>query len=284
MKKQRRQIFAQAAQAAARNQDWASIGLTPPPVPAKDHIPPRMRSGSGTSRTTATSDSAGDPEYSSQSPSYSQPSSGSRTGYSNQPQHRTNVSGSSTSLFGTSKPLTLSPPPHQATALTPIANRVRELDAGAMEKYLNRNRSGSSSTENNGSTLSSTQGEDDLSDLVSGSVTPRRLRPSASANQLRNGTRTETISDSRHRAGTSPVAARGGLAPLARAPSGSRSLRSMPSTDGLSMEPPIAAEGQSTPTSGHRKGFHHILSRHGFDPSASSSHRRGLSAASVRGS
>jgi hypothetical protein len=116
-----------------------------------------------------------------------------------------------------------------ASALSPIASRVREQDASAMEAYLRRNRSGSGSTdvkttEPAGPSPAAPLGKtpvssgpslngDGLASLpdVSGSVAARRhLRPSFSAAQLRKGpfivtTHTPHETTSRNRAGTNPT-------------------------------------------------------------------------------
>lgn len=221
----------------------------PPQVPPKtQHLTPRMRSGSGTSRTTATSDSgdldsnslmAGHQSQSSYSASSSpsQPSAGSASSFHHQglPGYHTPQmasTSSSTTTFVSPPPAvqgsTLSPPLNPASALSPIANRMRERDADAMEKYLRRNRSGSqgtASTDNrsqNGSNYSSagpSANGDDITSLnpipISGATTPRKLRPSMSAAQLRtksdppalpsngNGV-VHTQAESRHRSGTNP--------------------------------------------------------------------------------
>jgi hypothetical protein len=289
----------------------------------------RMRSGSGTSRTTATSES-GDPELMLQgqlSSSPSQPSTGSSTCFfvqSNSSHHTPHVpSTSSVSTFptpGASKNSTLAAPPNPnpASALSPIASRMRERDADAMEKYLNRNRSGSqgtaSTTDNksqNGSHFASagpSSNGDDITALMSGSVTPRRLRPSVSAAQLRT-THTNSANtphpESRNRSGTSPSTTRGAISPLpslARSSSTSKSLRSIASAEKLSFddsgsytgppsqyarfpEPPVVTEDHTTPTNGRRKAFH-ILAKplQTLEASTNSSHRRGMSSTSVRGS
>jgi len=184
-----------------------------------------------------------------------------------------------------------------------------------MEKYLNRNRSGSqgtASTDNksqNGSQFAGGGPSSHYDDVTSGTMTPRKLRPSASAAQLRTtqGGQGSSITqtDSRNRSGTSSSASRGPISTLpllARSSSTSKSLRSIASADRLTFEdsesytgppsqyarfpePPIAAENHATPTNGRRKAFH-ILGKplQTFDTSASSSHRRGMSSASIRGS
>lgn len=241
-KKSRRHIFAQAA---ARGNEWGGLGSTnpPPPPPSFTKPPPngsaRMRSGSGGSRTTATSDS-GDFEGASlmapgqsatPSPSQSSPYS---NGTSYGSGHTSNTSGnvSSTSSTGTFSASSPGPPlapviPNPAAALSPIATRMRERDADAMEKYMRRNRSGSASTDTksqNGSTFSSagpSANGDDISslssNLASGTSTPRKvLRPSLSAAQLRSNTQTPSIITTnvtppdtfRSRSGTNPTSTR----------------------------------------------------------------------------
>lgn len=305
--------------------------MNAPPVPPKmmrGNVP-RMRSGSGTSRTTATSDSdslaPGPQSHSSFSPSSSpsQPSTRSASHFHNQqlPSHHTQVpSTNSTSTIPVSSPApsgsTLAAPNNPASALSPIANRMRERDADAMEKYLRRNRSGSqgtSSTENrsqNGSNYSSagplTNGNDTstLNHLpTSGSTTPRRLRPSFSAMQLRSGMPSNGIihaqPDSRHRSGTNPTRP-SPLPLLTRSSSTSTSPHSLISPDRSVVEetesfigppsqyakfpdPPLPIEDSTMPTAGRRKAFHHLLSKPlpSLEPSGTS-HRRGMSANSVR--
>jgi len=243
-KKSRRQIFAQAA---ARGNEWGSSApvVLPPPATKPPDGAARMRSGSGGSRTTATSDS-GDYDGSnlaalgpstlsaSSSSSPSQPSPYSNgTSYSS--GHAPSTSGnmssatSSTGTFSVSSPgPPLAPPLHNpAAALSPIATRMRERDADAMEKYMRRNRSGSASTDTKsqtGSTFSSagpSANGDDITSLSSnhgsGTSTPRKiLRPSLSAAQLRSHTQPPSIVTTnvtppdtfRSRAGTNPTAPR----------------------------------------------------------------------------
>jgi len=332
-KKQRRNIFAQAAQAASRGNEWG-VGLPNAlPVPVKDRMASRMRSGSGTSRTTATSDS-GDPDVMitgcQLSSSPSQPSTGSSSGFvqSHSSHYTPHVTSSNISTLpphsGTPKGSMIAPPSHPASALSPIASRMRERDADAMEKYLNRNRSGSQGTAStdtksqNGSHFTSagpSSNGDDITALMSGTITPRKLRPSVSAAQLRT-TQIQSSSGSgnvtpkhesisRNRSGTSPSTTRNATSPLpllARSTSTSKSLRSMGSVDRLSFddmasytgppsqfaqfpEPPVMAGDQSTPTNGRRKAFN-ILSKplQSFENSSTLSHRRGMSTNSARGS
>lgn len=203
-----------------------------------------------------------------------------------------------------------------------------------MEKYLLRNRSGSSSTDNY-SLTSSTNGSAQATSAtlpphgeeyfpsqdhehLSGSMTPRRLRPSYSAAQLRTPYEAaDSISnystpqgESRSRAGTGPSSStQGYIIPplnLNRSSSISNSLKSIISPDRAVQheaqsymgppsqyaqfpEPPLRSpEEVSTPTaqttSSRRKALH-ILGKPlpGFD-SSGASHKRGMSATSVRGS
>ncbi|KAH9853575.1 hypothetical protein C2E23DRAFT_821890 [Lenzites betulinus] len=238
-KKARRNVFQQAA---ARGTDWAATAARQvyPPSPREyafvNNGSVRMRSGSGTSRTTTTSDS-GDvlestPAQSSRfwsSPSRRPTALPSATHSAGQPS-----ASSSASTFGFA-PSPISQPgsatllpnggSNPASALSPIATRMRERDADAMEKYKMRQRSGSATT---ASTDSPSQNEpaspppapppkdDDISALSSlvtvGSVAPRRrLRPSASAAQLRTVPQpltipsNQSIQEPRSRSGTSPA-------------------------------------------------------------------------------
>lgn len=297
----------------------------PPPVPSKTRefrqATNRMRSGSGTSRTTATSDS-GELDSNGLAPQRSQ-SSLSASSSPSQPSAGQNSFSTHLSSTSSGPQLThsssLNPPPpnHPASALSPVATRMRERDADAMEKYMRRNRSGSqgtSSTDNksqNGSSFSSagpSADGDDISSLShltpSGSVTPRRLRPSMSAAQLRTTAEPLSIvantaqSENRNRSGTNPTASRPSLPMLSRSSSTSNSHPLMspesvfeesesytgpPSQYAQFPEPPLAAEDNSTPVAGRRLAFH-ILSKPLPDINGSSSHRRGMSAtASVRG-
>ncbi|KAI0307303.1 ankyrin repeat-containing domain protein [Multifurca ochricompacta] len=230
-----RRVFAQAAARAAELD-----GFEPPMKALGVGNSMRNRSGSAASYTTATSDS-GDVESLPSGYSYNSGIS------STSPQHtyRSGASSSgSTGTFSASSPTPafsysgnslLSSVSNPASALSPIASRVLEQDASAMEAYLRRNRSGSGSmdvrtvesaipspTAPLGSTPVSSGPSvngDDLASLpdVSGSVAPRRrLRPSLSAAQLRSHGKppfivtTHTSSQDvtptpRNRAGTNPT-------------------------------------------------------------------------------
>lgn len=179
----------------------------------------RNRSGSAASYTTATSDS-GDVE--------SLPS-----GYSSSSVHNTYRSASSSGSTGTFSassptPAFSHPASNPASALSPIASRVRKQDANAMEAYLRRNRSDSGSTDvravefpspaaHPGDTPISSEPSvngDNIASLPGVRGSRRRLRPSSSAAQLRNHTRPPFIVttaagsqdvSSRNRAGTNPT-------------------------------------------------------------------------------
>ncbi|KAF5387980.1 hypothetical protein D9615_000521 [Tricholomella constricta] len=332
-KKSRRNVFAQAAE---RGNEWGGsspIPMLPPNVPPKNRdTMPRMRSGSGTSRSTTTASDSGDmdsnglaPGHHSQS-SYSASSSPSQPSASNSYYHNQHLSGHLTpQMTATSSTLTVSGTPvNPASALSPIANRMRERDADAREKYLLRNRSGSqgtSSTDNrsqNGSHFASAGPSADGDDITalnhvphSGATTPRRLRPSVSAAQLRTvetsspAPTTHTIHtqpESRHRSGTNPSTrpSQPSQPLLTRSSSISTSPRSLTSPDRVLddnesyigppsqyaqfPEPPPVPEEISTPMANRRKAFH-LLSKPlpPIEQPASTSHRRGMSAASVRG-
>jgi uncharacterized protein len=212
----------------------------------------------------------------------------------------------------------LNPGRSATVGLSPIASRMLERDADAMEKYMQRNRSGSSSTDNrsqNGSAYSSTGPSaygDDLGVLnhKSGATTPRRLRPSASAAQLRTIPDSDSPpnlrflakaqSEQRHRAGTTPTQTTRPFG-LTRSSSNSTSPLSLeefteepnqsyagPSSQYAQFpEPPEYDDtGSGTPTNttaNRRKGFH-ILSKPlpGLEQHLNPNHRRGTSATSVR--
>ncbi|KZT74303.1 ankyrin [Daedalea quercina L-15889] len=231
-KKARRNVFAQAA---ARGTEW---GATPDPIlgpPPRAYFSngSRMRSGSGTSRTTNTSDS-GDmlDGYSSRShlspvSSLSPPRRPNPLPSGSYSPAQPSASSSGSASFSTASPSaqshlvppTLSSSTNPASALSPIATRMLERDADAMEKYKLRQRSGSgttASTDNQSANGSAPTPEDRKQPLITvGSVAPRRrLRPSASAAQLRTTPQPPAISPNpsisqqemaRHRSGTSPA-------------------------------------------------------------------------------
>ena len=223
LNKRARRVFAQAAARAAEldgfDPQMRTLGV--------GHAI-RNRSGSAASYTTATSDS-GDVESLPSGLSYNSgisspsPQNTYRSGASSSGSAST-FSASPTPGFSYSSSALLSSVSNPASALSPIASRVREQDASAMEAYLRRNRSGSGSTDVKttepaaplGSTPVSSGPSlngDGLSSLpdVSGSFAARRrLRPSFSAAQLRRGpfivtTPTPQETTSRNRAGTNPT-------------------------------------------------------------------------------
>ena len=232
-KRARRQVFAQAAQKGTERTPDAVI--PPPKVRHRNGSGShRLRSGSGASRmtggTTSESDFDGSPSllyghYTSNSPmsspsthSTNLPSAGSL------PHHYKQISAGTSSTFSVPSPsLSAHSSIHTQNTLSPIATRMLERDADAMEKYKRRNRSGSA-----GTTSTDTPSQTDsvghmngadleevvppMGALVNGSVQPRRLlRPSASAAQLRtNGSGPVLVSRGsqemlRSRSGTNPI-------------------------------------------------------------------------------
>lgn len=211
-KRARRNVFAQAAQKGTEK----ALDAAPPPPPKPQHRngtgSPRLRSGSGASRmtggTTSESDFDGSSpllhgHYTSISPmsspsthSTNLPSAGSISHH----YGRTYAGSASTfSVPSPSIPINTGLPTTQST-LSPIATRMLERDADAIEKYKRRNRSGSSGTTSTDAPsqtefIGHMNGVDreevipPMNSLVNGSVQPRRLlRPSASAAQLRSNT------------------------------------------------------------------------------------------------
>lgn len=131
-----------------------------------------------------------------------------------------------------------------ASVLSPIANRVRERDADAIEAYKKRNRSGSAGTQTSDSksttngittvstlpTINSSSSHLPIfSDTISTpplSLANRRLRPSVSAAQLRSpppptipSVAPLDLQTSRNRSGTTPTSTR--PSELAESPLGS---------------------------------------------------------------
>lgn len=276
------------AQAAARGSEWGG-GLVIDRtahllVRPKDFesVTARMRSGSGGSRTTATSDS-GDFDSVGLAPNVATSLSSLSSSASHHPRQPpqflhsppqrpdNSLSASSNGTFsvpspGPSQPLSLNPPPQ--TSLSPIVNRMRERDADEMEKYMRRNRSGSagtSSTDNKsqagltfGSVGSPASGDelDSISSLaITGTMASRRLlRPSFSAAQLRTSPSSVPIptqpaqSDaSRNRAGTNPSSVRPGQSSLSPTPIVSRASSSdCPRYEEKLVEEPQIYTGPST--------------------------------------
>ena len=230
-KRARRQVFAQAAQ---KGTERALDAVVPPPKiqHRNGSGSPRLRSGSGASRmtggTTSESDFDGSSSllhghYTSNSPmsspsthSTNLPSAGSIS------QHYNQTSAGAVSTFSIHSSSIHGLPGTQST-LSPIATRMLERDADAMEKYKRRNRSGSAGTTSTDApsqteSIGHLNGVDReevvpmMTSMVNGSVQPRRLlRPSASAAQLRsNGSGFGLISRGsqemlRSRSGTNPL-------------------------------------------------------------------------------
>ncbi|THV08419.1 ankyrin [Dendrothele bispora CBS 962.96] len=307
-KKMRRAIFAQAA---SRGSEMNGV----PPIPVSSHSGhsrsrdirspvPRLRSGSGTSRTTATSDS-GEFETNGLAAPHSQTSlsTSSSPSQSSAMMHlHPSYNHSTTPSF----PGALNPPANPSSALSQLASRVRERDADAMEKYMRRNRSESASTDNR-SVISSghSANADSVSSLnvfhSTGTSTPKRLRPSISASQLRQSPSIEVI-EVRARTGTTPTSTRPSHTFLTRSSSISntnspKSLSTLdsgvfeepetytgpPSQYAQFPEPPARVEEPSgIPVVTRRMGALQTLARPSLDALAVS-HRRGMSAASFRG-
>ena len=294
----------------ARGLEVNGLPTEPPSVPPRDRDTfSRARNGSGTSRTTVSDSGETDSSVftSNQSSLPSPPQTSAEPVL-----HHAVLSPASTATLvsSSSKPAVRSPPPSHVTALSPIATRVREMDADAMEKYMRRTRSGSQGTSSpNGSqqtTGAAIQDDEDTlarraRDLMS---MPKKLRPSASAAQLRtsldspmsNATATQPQTENRTRAGTNPTTARPTLSPipmLTRSTT-SDSLRSVfiaeqnDEDKSYTGPPSLYAEFPGPPDpqdpvtpANRRKGLHMLLKSSAAD---AVSHRRGMSATSVRGS
>lgn len=233
-KRARRQVFAQAAQKGTERTPDVVI---PPPTKMRHRNGSgshRLRSGSAASRmtggTTSESDFDGSSSllhghYTSNSPmsspsthSTNLPSAGSI------PHHYKQISAGTASTFSVPSPSlsATSGVPTSYNTLSPVATRMLERDADAIEKYKRRNRSGSAGTT---STDAPSQSESighlngaDWEEVVpqdafvNGSMQPRKfLRPSVSAAQLRtNGSGPGLVSRGsqemlRSRSGTSPI-------------------------------------------------------------------------------
>lgn len=288
------ELTKKSRRAGLQNGRPLDFGTSPPiniPPSMRDQVP-RMRSGSGTSRTTATSDSGDLDGHGQTSSSPSQPSTGSGSFFyspKTSTNHTAHVASASSMATFSGSLASLNP----VSALAPIANRVRTQDADARGKYMLRNRSGSSSTDNksqSGSAFTNAlaiHNELPSDRLHSGSMTPRRLRPSASAAQLRSR-HDSPAPGIRTRAGTNPMAS----TQLTRSSSITNSpfvpgrdaetYHGPPSQYARFPEPPPIQEDSSTPTAARRKAFQ-ILSKPLPPVDHSSNHRRGMSATAVRG-
>ncbi|KAI0750775.1 hypothetical protein C8Q80DRAFT_1153869 [Daedaleopsis nitida] len=283
-KKARRNVYQQAA---ARGNEWggaAHMQIYPPsprdPSYGKNNGG-RVRSGSGTSHTTTTSNS-GDvfdtsalPPSQSTSRFWSSPSrrpaplpSGSHSPAQPSASSTSSTFGFAASPVSQPNSATLLPNsnPNPASALSPIATRMRERDADAMEKYKLRQRSGSATTASTDSPSQNESGSppppapppkdtDDISklpSLVSGSVAPRRrLRPSASAAQLRTNPQPLTIpvnssQEPRSRSGTSPAMLKPTLNPFS-SPPGESSALPTPTQNSTAPRPSMSRSVNSQP-------------------------------------
>ncbi|KAJ3563370.1 hypothetical protein NP233_g8982 [Leucocoprinus birnbaumii] len=309
------EVTKKSRRVAVQNGRPVDFGLSTPiniPPGVRD-AGPRMRSGSGTSRTTTTSDS-GDVDGPSQTPrtTSSSPSQPSTTG-SGSFFYSPKSSGHNPQMPSTSSLATFSGPTAAGktssstinSVLSPITSRIREQDANARKNYMQRNRSESSSTDTRsqtGATYSSglTVHNETITDLPpTGAITPRRLRPSASAAQLRHTHDHPSHAENRSRAGTNPSAnpTPSPLPQLTRSSSTSNSVRTSSPSAGASEdptayhgppsqyakfpEPPPAQEDSTTPTTSRRKAFQ-ILSKPSHALDHSSNHRRGMSATATR--
>jgi len=246
-KRARRHVFAQAAQ---KGTERTPDVVVPPPIPPpklrhqNDNESHRLRSGSGASRmtggTTSESDFDGSSSllhghYTSNSPmsspsthSTNLPSAGSASQYYNQ------MSTGTSSTFSVPSPSLSanSGVPTTQSTLSPIATRMLERDADAMEKYKRRNRSGSAGTTSTDApsqtdSIGHLNGVDrdevvpPMNALVNGSVQPRRsLRPSASAAQLRGNVNGFALIS---RSSQEMLRSRSGTNPIEIPPSGSNS-------------------------------------------------------------
>lgn len=319
-KRIRRHVFAQVTAHGAK---WPADApeAVPPPASIRqrrrggsDSI--RMRSGSGGSRTTGTSDSdfespvliSGQLSYSpTSSPSHppSQLPSGTRT-----PRYNSTSAGTA-STFSVPSP-SVNSASNLSSVLSPIATRMLERDADAMQKYKSRTRSGSAGTAStdvvsqNGSSAGPSVNDEEIPPLnafMNGSVAPRRvLRPSASAAQLRSNVPSVVTPPTqdmlRTRSGTAPNGSSSGTQSGASSrpmaiPEGTLSESdddfSGPSTKYArfpsprpSPEKPLErkeSSGTTTPTSSRRLPFH-LLSKPlpSIDPQLI--HRRGASTTS----
>lgn len=290
-KNSRKNIYASKASERAAT-PTPPIAITPLPRDRDFRLQlPRTRSGSG---TTSTSDSGeldsngltpGPHSSHSVASSPSQPSASSMSHYHS--SHSGNLSQSSMAPYQSSL---------NNSALSSLANRVRERDADAIEKYRNRSESqGTSSTENrsqNGSYISA-NGDDSSSVNGLGSTTPKRLRPSISASQLRSTSpipSPQPSAEVRSRSGTHPTSPLAGPTPvLTRSTSVSvtspspdlETYTGPPSQYAQFPEPPVLEEGTSTMAS-RRMAFHPSTKHPHLEALSAAAHRRGMSAASVR--
>ena len=230
---------ARRQQAVARNQEL--IGALSPSSRVKHLLIDlldgtrglnRIRSSSGGSKAESIdanslfATSSSQPAFSvnsstSRLPPYSSPSLSHSSSFTAVSPLPSNQSGSVTSLGIQSI--------NAASVLSPIANRVRERDADAIEAYKKRNRSGSAGTQTSDSrsttngistlpTINSSSHLPIVSDTISTpplSLASRRLRSSVSAAQLRSPPPTSIstavdldLQAPRNRSGTTPTSSR----------------------------------------------------------------------------
>jgi uncharacterized protein len=287
----RRNVYAQAAQRGNE------LHGAPAPVPIQPKLRDfsgttvRMRSGSGTSRTTNTSDSGDHQDFIGLRPARSYSSLSTTSSPSNTAQSLLNPTTSPNA--GTSTLPKPSPGPSASSsaslafpngsglshsALSPIASRMRENDAAAMDKYLQktRNRSGSgdtlssdprshkdstfssksTSTANGDPSFSSagpSANGDDITSLQSIFPAPRRvLKTSASASQLRTTAQSSSSAmigvdaTARTRSGTSPTLPRGTSGPTATSPPPDRQQFASPTSSTPLRTPPASSDKQYT--------------------------------------
>lgn len=333
--KRSRSRNALAQHAAARNSEWLDDEVPTPtmsPSPTKRQaalpaIPPlpsnHHRDNSATTRSAShsTASSVDAAPYQSRSSPLQLPSGNPR----------------SRSTSGQSSPR---PPPLQNGSFAPppsslsrthnappgkvskqVVDRMRERDADAIEKYMNRARSGSASTDTksqSGSNFSSVGQPSQVDELTqmqtfpkSGATTPRRLRSSVSASQLRLGSTVASPSPSavqqpngetRSRAGTNPSNIRPAMTLHNSSSSAGgdqsrvwhqsvfeepESFTGPPSQYATFPEPPMEQDAYTPTMSSRRIGFHNLLpSKTSLDSSSyivdRSTHRRGVSATSMR--
>ena len=228
----RRQVHQQVV---SRNNEWqgnttAHTSDLSYHVESQRMLDGRLRSGSGGSKTT-TSESSDIEGIRGLHQLRSYGSSSPLVSTSRLPPIPSSTGTSFTAAFPPSSASSINSlvtPQNPASVLSPIANRVREKDAGAMAAYLSRNRSGSASTQSESKTSNSAQNSSSPSpapmgvppSASSGSGLPfplanRRLRPSASAAQLRTTplplpivTSTLDQQTPRNRSGTTPTSVR----------------------------------------------------------------------------
>lgn len=195
-----------------------------PPLNKKDTSQttyPRIRSGSGTTTTSESADEviphAGPTSLSSSSSvDSSQTSGGSLNRRTPPPSSGFMSNGILNSSRHNLRNTLAAKGTHQHSILSPVANRVRANDAGAMAEYIKRNRSGSQGepsqhiiVEPSSSHVTRNGGSKGSIDDPAQRYTFRRLRPSISAAALNQSSPASIIP--RFRAGTNPSSSRPSL-------------------------------------------------------------------------